>query len=246
MTIHMQNPIPAGETRPLSICFNGALNDKLSGFYRSSYKDANDQLHYLAVTQMQPTDARQVFPCFDEPALKATFAITLIAAKELVCLSNMDVKSEKATQDGKKKVVFSTSPPMSTYTVGIIVGELVAIQTDVYRVPIRLYAVGGTEVERLGKFALQLTARTLSFYDEQFDFPFPLPKMDIVAIPDFVGALENWGLVMYRERDLLVEASGTPIVSLQRIVRLVLHELAHQWFGNLVTMDFWDGKSARP
>ncbi|KAJ5986253.1 hypothetical protein N7451_010618 [Penicillium sp. IBT 35674x] len=240
MTIHMQNPISAGETVTLSIGFNGVLNDNLSGFYRSSYKDENDQIHYLAVTQMQPTDARQVFPCFDEPALKATFAITLIAAQKLVCLSNMDVKSEEAMQNGKKKVVFNTSPPMSTYIVGIIVGDLAVIQTDVYRIPIRLYAVAGTDIERLGKFALDLTARTLSFYDEQFDFPFPLPKMDMIAVPDFVGALENWGLVMYRERDILVEASGTPIESLQRVVRLVLHELAHQWFGNLVTMNFWD------
>jgi aminopeptidase 2 len=240
VTIHLQHPLPAGKTAMLSICFNGALNDKLAGFYRASYKDRNDQVHYLAVTQMQPTDARHVFPCFDEPALKATFAITLVAAKNLVCLSNMDVKSEIIIQD-RKVVAFNTSPPMSTYIVGVVVGEMTVIETHIYRVPIRLYAVSGTEIDRLGKFALELTAQTLSFYDEQFGVPFSLPKMDIVAVPDFVGAMENWGLVIYRERDILVDVSECPIVSLQRIVMLVQHELAHQWFGNLVTMEFWDG-----
>lgn len=245
LSLQLQNSLRAGETVMLSLRFAGVLNNNMAGFYRSVFKDKNGQAHHLAVTQMEPTDARHVFPCFDEPALKATFAITLIAANHFVCLSNMNIRSEKAAQAGKKETAFNTTPPMSTYIVAIVVGELVVLQTDIYHVPIRLFAVEGTEIDPLGKFSLDLTARTLAFYDEHFGTPFPLPKMDIVAVPDFIGAMEYWGLVFYRERDLLFEISATSVSTLQRNVKLVQHELAHQWFGNLVTMEFWNGMMFR-
>ncbi|KAJ5218687.1 uncharacterized protein N7498_000786 [Penicillium cinerascens] len=228
LTLQLQNSLRAGETVMLSFSFAGVLNTDMAGFYRSVFKDKDGQAHHLAVTQMEPTDARHVFPCFDEPALKATFAITLITASHL------------QFKQGKKETAFNTTPPMSTYVVAVVVGELVVLQTDIYRVPIRLFAAAGTEIDRLGKFSLELTARTLAFYDEHFGTPFPLPKMDIVAVPDFIGAMENWGLVFYRERDLLFEISETSVSTLQRNVKLVQHELAHQWFGNLVTMEFWN------
>lgn len=241
LIIQLQNSLRAGETVTLSLCFAGGLNNNMAGFYRSVFKDKDGQAYHLAVTQMEPTDTRHVFPCCDEPALNATFAITLITANHLVCLSNMNIRSEKAIQAGKKETAFNTTPPMSTYVVAVMVGELVVLQTDIYRVPIRLFAVEGTEIDRLGKFSLDLTARTLTFYDEHFGTPFPLPKVDIVAVPDFIGAMENWGLVFHRERDLLFDISVTSVSTLQRNVKLVQHELAHQWFGNLITMEFWNG-----
>ncbi|RAK99965.1 M1 family metallopeptidase [Aspergillus ibericus CBS 121593] len=242
VTVHLHDPLPAGETTTLTLYFTGLLNDSMAGFYRSSFTDPSGQKHFLAVSQMEPTDARRAFPCFDESALKSTFSITLIAAKHLTCLSNMDIKSIQPThQPDKKKVLFNTTPKMSTYFVAFLVGELTVLETTIYRIPVRLFATIGTDLTRLGSFALELTARTLAFYDEQFDNPFPLPKMDIVAVPDFVGAMENWGLVIYREADLLLDLETSPVTSKQRVVLLVQHELAHQWFGNLVTMEYWDG-----
>ncbi|PWY81700.1 hypothetical protein BO94DRAFT_496063 [Aspergillus sclerotioniger CBS 115572] len=241
VTVHLTEPLPAGETTCLSLRFEGALNDSMAGFYRSSFTHPDGKKHFLAVSQMEPTDARRAFPCFDEPALKATFAVILVAADHLTCLSNMDVKSERSIEPAKKEVVFNTTPPMSTYFVAFLVGELTVIETDIYRIPVRLFATVGTDLDRLGLFALELTARTLAFYDEELVSPFPLPKMDIVAVPDFVGAMENWGLIIYREADLLIDLDVSPIISKQRVVLLVQHELAHQWFGNLVTMEYWDG-----
>ncbi|PYI04445.1 aminopeptidase 2 [Aspergillus sclerotiicarbonarius CBS 121057] len=241
VTVHLHEPLTAGQTTTLSLHFEGVLNDSMAGLYRSSFTDASGQKHFLAVSHMEPTDARRAFPCFDEPALKATFSVTLVAADNLTCLSNMDVKSVRAIDSAKKEVVFNTTPPMSTYFVAFLVGELTVIETDIYHIPVRLFATPGIELDRLGSFALELTARTLAFYDEQFDSPFPLPKMDIVAVPDFVGAMENWGLVIYREADLLLDLDASPVTSKQRVVLLVQHELAHQWFGNLVTMEYWDG-----
>ena len=219
----------------------------MAGFYRSSYKDAKDgSTKYIATSQMEPTDARRAFPSFDEPALKATFDITLIADKHLTCLSNMDVHSESevdsSTSSEKKKAVkFNRTPLMSTYLLAFIVGELKCIETSNFRVPVRVYATPDKEIEH-GRFSLELAARTLDFYEKTFDSPFPLPKMDMVAIPDFsAGAMENWGLVTYRVVDLLFDEKTSGALTKQRVAEVVQHELAHQWFGNLVTMDFWDG-----
>ncbi|KAI9767542.1 MAG: Aminopeptidase 2 mitochondrial [Geoglossum simile] len=246
-TIRFEETLPAGSKAQLEMTFSGELNDKLAGFYRSSYKDARDgTTKYLATTQMEPTDARRAFPSFDEPALKATFDITLIADKDLTCLSNMDVASEKEVDSkmsgGKKKAVkFNKTPPMSTYLLAFIVGELKCIETNSFRVPVRVYATPDKDIGS-GKFSMELAARTLEFYEKTFDSQFPLPKMDMVAIPDFsAGAMENWGLITYRVVDLLYDEKTSGASTKQRVAEVVQHELAHQWFGNLVTMDFWDG-----
>jgi aminopeptidase 2 len=246
-TIRFEKTLPAGSKAQLIMTFSGELNDKLAGFYRSSYKDARDgTTKYLATTQMEPTDARRAFPSFDEPALKATFDITLIADKHLTCLSNMDVASEKEVDSkvggGKKKAVkFNKTPLMSTYLLAFIIGELNYIETNNFRVPVRVYATPDKDIES-GKFSMELAARTLKFYEKTFDSKFPLPKMDMVAIPDFsAGAMENWGLITYRVVDLLYDEKTSGASTKQRVAEVVQHELAHQWFGNLVTMDFWDG-----
>lgn len=245
-TIKFAETIPAGSKAQLKHTFTGYLNDNMAGFYRSSYKGKNGETKYIATTQMEPTDARRAFPCFDEPALKAQFTVTLIADKHLTCLSNMDVASETEVDSkmsgGKKKAVrFNKSPLMSTYLVAFIVGELNYIETKSFRVPIRVYATPDQDIEH-GRFSLELAAKTLAFYEEKFDSKFPLPKMDMVAVPDFsAGAMENWGLITYRIVDLLLDEKTSGASMKERIAETVQHELAHQWFGNLVTMDFWDG-----
>ncbi|KAF7133580.1 hypothetical protein CNMCM5793_004709 [Aspergillus hiratsukae] len=241
-TIKFAETIPAGSSAQLKLTFTGILNDNMAGFYRSSYKLANGETKYIASTQMEPTDARRAFPCFDEPALKAKFTVTLIADKSMTCLSNMDVASETDVQGGAKKAVkFNTTPLMSTYLVAFIVGHMKYIETKDFRVPIRVYATPDQDIEH-GRFSLDLAARTLAFYEKAFDSEFPLPKMDMVAVPDFAaGAMENWGLVTYRIVDLLLDEKTSGASRKERIAETVQHELAHQWFGNLVTMDFWDG-----
>ncbi|KAH8700271.1 aminopeptidase [Talaromyces proteolyticus] len=245
-TVQFTQTIPAGSKAQLKQTFTGTLNDNMAGFYRSSYKTANGGTGYIASTQMEPTDARRAFPCFDEPALKAEFTVTLIADKHLTCLSNMDVASESEIDSkitgGKKKVVkFNKSPLMSTYLLAFIVGELNYIETKNFRVPIRVYATLDQDIEH-GRFSLDLAAKTLAFYEKAFDNEYPLPKMDMVAIPDFSnGAMENWGLVTYRVVDVLLDEKTSGASVKQRVAETVQHELAHQWFGNLVTMDFWDG-----
>ncbi|SLM36209.1 aminopeptidase [Lasallia pustulata] len=245
-TVSFEKVIPAGSKAKLVQTFTGYLNDKMAGFYRSSYKGDDGSDKYIATTQMEPTDARRAFPCFDEPALKALFTITLVADKHHTCLSNMNQASEKEVDSkitgGKRKAVtFNKTPLMSTYLLAFIIGELKCVETDNFRVPVRVFATPDKNIEH-GRFSLELAARTLGFYEKTFDSKFPLPKMDMVAIPDFsAGAMENWGLITYRVVDLMFDEKNSGASTKERIAEVVQHELAHQWFGNLVTMDFWDG-----
>lgn len=243
--ISFDKTLSKGSKAQLELKFTGVLNDKMAGFYRSTYKNTDGTEGILATTQLEATDARRAFPCFDEPALKAEFTITIIADKKLTCLSNMDVASETEVETAaginKKAVKFNKSPPMSTYLVAFIVGELNYIETDKFRLPIRVYAPPNSDIEH-GRFSLELAARTLEFYEKTFDSKFPLPKMDMVAIPDFAaGAMENWGLITYRVVDVMFDEKTSGASTKERVAEVVQHELAHQWFGNLVTMDFWDG-----
>lgn len=218
----------------------------MAGFYRSSYEGQDGSKKYLATSQMEPTDARRAFPCFDEPALKAQFTVTLIADNGHTCLSNMSQALEKEIDSkitgGKRKAVtFNKTPLMSTYLLAFVVGELKVIETNEFRVPVRVFATPDKNIEH-GRYSLDIAAKTLAFYEKTFDSKFPLPKMDMIAIPDFsAGAMENWGLITYRVVDLLFDEKTSGASMKQRIAEVVQHELAHQWFGNLVTMDFWDG-----
>ena len=244
--IAFDNGIVKGDKVKVEIKFTGQLNDKMAGFYRSTYKNADGSEGIMAVTQFEPTDARRAFPCFDEPSLKAEFTVTLIADQHLTCLSNMDVASESEVHSNisgstRKAVTFNKSPVMSTYLVAFIVGELNYIETNEFRVPVRVYASPNQNIEH-GRFSLNLAARTLAFYEKVFGIEFPLPKMDKIAIADFAaGAMENWGLVTYRVVDLLLDEKVSGAATKERVAEVVQHELAHQWFGNLVTMDWWDG-----
>ncbi|KAJ4010114.1 Aminopeptidase 2 mitochondrial [Fusarium irregulare] len=245
-TITFDKTIPAGQKARLTQRFTGILNDDMAGFYRSSYKDEQGNTKYIATTQFEATDARRAFPCLDEPALKATFTVTLIADKDLVCLGNMDVASEKEVDSkvtGKKSkaITYNKTPIMSTYLLAFIIGDLKHYETNNFRVPIRVWCTPDQDLDH-AVFSAELGARTLAFYEEQFGSQYPLPKMDMVAIPDFAaGAMENWGLITYRVVDLLLDEKTSSAVTKKRVAEVVQHELAHQWFGNLVTMDFWDG-----
>ncbi|KAJ8903626.1 hypothetical protein NDN08_004728 [Rhodosorus marinus] len=220
--------------------FNGVLNEKMMGFYRSEYKDPLDssKKKLMAVTQFEPTDARMAFPCFDEPNIKATFSVTMNAPESYTCLSNMPIIKEEAAE-GKKKVVFDKTPIMSTYLLAFVVAELDFIKGETKDgVEFRVYTEKGRS--ELGQFALDCGVKVLPFFATFFEIAYPLPKMDMIAIPDFAaGAMENWGLVTYRETALLLDPSQSSAQAKARVAGVVAHELAHQWFGNLVTMDWW-------
>lgn len=241
-TIDLGKEIKKGQRVQLKHTYTGQLNDTMAGFYRSKTKSGQ----YLAVSQFEATDARRALPCFDEPALKAEFTVTLIADDKMTCLSNMDVAStetvdSKITGGKRKAVKFNRSPRMSTYLLAVIIGELKAIATDKFRLPIKVWMTP-EQKESDGTFSLEVAAKTLAFYEKAFQAPYPLPKMDMVAIPDFAaGAMENWGLITYRVVDLLFDQKTAGAATKERVAEVVQHELAHQWFGNLVTMDFWDG-----
>ena len=236
------NPIvlEVGSKISLAIEYSGDINDKLAGFYRSTYEDkASGEKRVIGVTQFEATDARKAFPCWDEPAAKATFSISLIIPEDLVGLSNMDEASREKKPDGKVFIKFNKTPVMSTYLVAWIVGDLESVETvNDDGIQVRVFAPRGDANQ--GKFALDVAARTLVFFTRYFDIPYPLPKMDLVAIPDFgAGAMENWGLVTYRTVYLLFDEQNSSLMTKQRIAYVVGHELAHQWFGNLVTMEWW-------
>jgi len=234
-TFDFANALQIGDAE-LKIHFEAVLNDEMAGFYRSKYT-SNGEDRYAAVTQFEPTDARRAFPCWDEPAVKAIFEITLVIPTDRVGLSNMLPVDEKV-EGSKKTIKFAPSPIMSTYLVAFVVGEFEYLEdTTAEGVKVRVYTPIGRKEE--GRFALLVGKKTLSYFTEYFGIPYPLPKMDMIAIADFsAGAMENWGLVTYRETALLCDEKS-PVSSKQRVAYVVAHELAHQWFGNLVTMEWW-------
>ncbi|CAN1217313.1 Aminopeptidase M1 [Linum perenne] len=221
----------------LKLEYEGVLNDKLKGFYRSAYT-INGEKKHMAVTQFEPVDARRCFPCWDEPALKATFKITLDAPSELVALSNMPVMEEKV--DGSiKTLIYQDTPLMSTYLVAVVIGLLDYVEDHTADgVKVRVYSQVGKADQ--AKFALDVAVKTLEFYKQYFSIPYLLPKLDLIAIPDFsAGAMENYGLVTFRETALLFDDQRSAAANKQRVAEVVAHELAHQWFGDLVTMEWW-------
>ncbi|KAG0607531.1 hypothetical protein M758_8G035700 [Ceratodon purpureus] len=236
LVLSFDDDLPIGDAI-LGMEFQGTLNDQMRGFYRSSYK-VDGESRNMAVTQFEPADARRCFPCWDEPSFKATFKMTLHVPFDRVALSNMPIADE--IRNSKMKTVkFEESPRMSTYLVAIVVGELEFIEghTKDGR-SVRVYTEVGKTYQ--GKFALDVALRTLPFYAEYFGTEYPLPKLDMVAIPDFAaGAMENYGLVTYREAALLFDEKVSAAANKQRVAVVVAHELAHQWFGNLVTMEWW-------
>ena len=224
----------------LEMRFTGILNDRLVGFYRSEYQDTEGRTRHLATTQFEPTDARRAFPCWDEPAQKAVFDVTLVFDENLKAVSNTPAVEESAPAPGLKSVRFGETPVMSTYLLAFVVGDLVSVEAD---------AANGTRIgvwttrgkENQAGFALDTSVKLLGYFNDYFGIPYPLPKLDHIAIPDFAaGAMENWGCITYRETALLVDPENSSAGTRQRVAEVVAHEMAHMWFGDLVTMEWWD------
>lgn len=241
--LKLNETLKSGKEYILHIPFTAQLNEDLAGFYRSSYIDkATNETRWLAVTQFESTDARRAFPCFDEPAMKAGFSIKIGHQEGLKAISNMPLKKVTPIENMKGWVweEFEDTVPMSTYLVAFMVSEFehrVSPPTSnnvTFRIWARKDAIDQVELAR------ELGPRILAYYEDYFDVKYPLPKQDMAAIPDFsAGAMENWGLITYREIALLFDKSQSSSVNQHSIASVVAHELAHQWFGNLVTMKWW-------
>jgi len=242
VTFTLSRALSAGEAH-LRIRFTGALNDKLRGFYRSTFSDTDGIEQVIATTQFEATDARRAFPCWDEPDHKASFAISLVVDEELFAVSNAREISRTASPNrpGKHIVRFAETIVMSTYLVAFIVGPLEATDPiDVDGIPMRVIFPKGKR--HLTAYALEVGAFCLRHFANYYGIAYPGDKLDLVAVPDFAfGAMENLGCVTFREILLLVDPATTTQAELLNVTDVINHELAHMWFGDLVTMKWWNG-----
>jgi puromycin-sensitive aminopeptidase len=225
----------------LHLAFRGILNDQLHGFYRSTFKDAEGRTHVMACTQFEAVDARRAFPCWDEPAVKAVFGVTLVVPDGYTAISNTAPIREEPAGPGRRAVTFGDTIRMSTYLVAFIVGELESTEpVMVGKTPLRVWCVQGKR--HLAEYARTAGAFCLDFFERYYGIPYPSDKVDLLAIPDFAaGAMENLGAITFRETALLVDEAAASHSDLERIADVVAHELAHMWFGDLVTMTWWNG-----
>ncbi|XP_063781891.1 aminopeptidase N [Pseudophryne corroboree] len=240
LVLHLGEELEENKIYTLHTEFTGELADDLAGFYRSEYVE-DGVTKIIATTQMQAPDARKAFPCFDEPAMKATFSITIRHKPDYVALSNMNPISvtTESWEGGQWNItVFDVTPRMSTYLVAFIVSQFSWIGDDKVKIWGRKKAI---EEYNEAEYALNVTKPILEFFETYYNVTYPLPKSDQVALPDFgAGAMENWGLVTYRDTALLYNEIESSIGNKERVVTVIAHELAHQWFGNLVTVRWWN------
>lgn len=236
-TFHFAKAIPSGKAK-LSIAWTGILKDNMRGFYKSRYV-VDGAERFMATTQFEATDARRCIPCFDEPAQKAVFDVSLVVADGKTAISNTLPTEIREHSAGYKVVSFAPTPKMSTYLLAFIVGDFEAVETTTKSgVLVRVLAVPG-KTHQAG-FALETTARCLDFYEDYFGIKYPLNTLDMIAIPDFASlAMENWGAITFREFGLLVDEENSSTNTKEEVAEVIAHELAHQWFGNLVTMEWW-------
>ncbi|XP_037846838.2 glutamyl aminopeptidase [Chlorocebus sabaeus] len=223
----------------LTMEFAGWLNGSLVGFYRTTYTE-NGQVKSIAATDHEPTDARKSFPCFDEPNKKATYTISITHPKEYEALSNMPVAKEESVDDKWTRTTFEKSVPMSTYLVCFAVHQFHSVKRiSNSGKPLTIYVQ--PEQKHTAEYAANITKSVFDYFEEYFAMNYSLPKLDKIAIPDFgTGAMENWGLITYRETNLLYDPEESASSNQQRVATVVAHELVHQWFGNIVTMDWWE------
>lgn len=246
--ITFKTPLEKNGLYRLHLDFTGELNDKLRGFYRSHYLDDKGEKKWLATTQMEPTDARRMFPCFDEPEMKAKFRITAHVNEGSIAISNGKAsKPVKGYADAlaapgelRETITFEPSPKMSSYLVALIIGNFKAGETKVVDgIPVTVWALAGKE--HLGKYALDAACDILKYQHQYFGIPYPHNKLDLIAIPDFrSGAMENLGAITFREANLLVDEKTGSNSAKRTVFAIVAHEIAHQWFGDLVTMRWWN------
>ncbi|KAG2146914.1 uncharacterized protein EDB93DRAFT_1085716 [Suillus bovinus] len=254
--LSFSTPVPAGSKATLSIGFSGELTGAMMGYYKSSFEHDGTKKYY-ALTQFEPTAARRAFPCWDEPLLKATFAVTMISRADTVNLSNMSITSEEIYQPQTTKVEdpslealfsalttqhspeaqwkiskFQTTPPMSTYLVAYANGRFAHLESSYKTTP---------DVIHQAQYALDIKAKVLPIYEEIFDIEYPLPKLDTLVAHDFdAGAMENWGLITGRTSAFLLDPKKADVAAKKRVTVFQSHEIAHMWFGDITTMEWWD------
>ena len=233
-------PLAVGPHR-VELTFDGVINDRLRGFYRSTFVDADGAERVIATTQMQSTDCRRAFPCLDEPEFKSVFSITLVVADGLMAVSNSPEVSRREIDGGQLEITFADTMVMSSYLVAFVVGPLEATDPiDVDGTPVRVVHTPGQG--HLAGFGLETAAFCLRWFREYYGIDYPGEKIDLVALPDFAaGAMENLGCITFRENLLLVDPDRATQAERQLVVDVVAHELAHMWFGDLVTMRWWNG-----
>ncbi|XP_010570630.1 PREDICTED: aminopeptidase N [Haliaeetus leucocephalus] len=244
LVVQLNGMLQRGQRYQLFTIFTGELADDLAGFYRSEYVDEFGVKKVVATTQMQAADARKAFPCFDEPAMKANFTVTLIHPSDHKAISNMPaIRTQQQDIGGESWNIteFDTTPKMSTYLLAFIVSQFSYVHKSSGHVQIRIWGRPKAIAEGQGSYALQVTGPILSFFEKHYNTAYPLPKADQVGLPDFnAGAMENWGLLTYRENSLLFDNAYSSIGNKERVLTVIAHELAHQWFGNLVTLQWWN------
>ena len=233
IALNLPKPLPAGPAT-LRIAFSGKLLRQLRGLYLGVWKGKK-----YALSQFEATDARRAFPSFDEPAMKATFDVTLVARGNETAISNGAIASETKLSGGRRAIKFATTPRMSTYLVAMLVGEFRCVSGGVGGIPIRVCAPPGKE--QLGRYALGVAETVVHYYNDYYGIKYPFGKLDLIAVPDFeAGAMENAGAVTFRDTALLVDERTGSVASKRNVAETVAHEIAHMWFGDLVTMQWWN------
>ena len=240
ISLSSKNEIENG-TYKLYMEFKSEITNDLKGFYRSKFLTKDEEEKWIATTQFEPTSARNAFPCWDEPEYKAVFSITIVADKKYLRVSNEKVLSEKEVEDNKIETTFVDSMKMSTYLVAFVIGELEVTEIgEAGNTKVRIVHRPGFshQTNYAGTAGIEL----LNFFEDYYKIPYPGSKLDLIAIPDFaMGAMENVGAVTFRENLLLIDEEKATRPELNRSVTVIAHELAHMWFGDLVTMKWWDG-----
>jgi aminopeptidase N len=224
----------------ISLAFRGKIGSTAEGFFVDKYPTSSGDKLMLG-TQFEPTDARRVFPCWDEPVYRASYDITLIVPEKLMAVSNMPIRRERASGGGLKEVVFERTPAMSSYLVALYAGEFESVEGEQDGVQLRILCTEGKRAS--AAYALEATKKILAYYNEYFGVRYPLPKLDQIAVPNAFatfGAMENWGCITYIDTALLYDPAASAPTTRQAVFTTIAHEIAHQWFGNLVTMAWWD------
>lgn len=237
VTIAFPIPLPAGRAR-LHLTFTGIINQPNLGLSYNRYVDGDGKAKTLLTTHMEPTDARRMFPCWDEPDLRATFQLAITIPDNFTAVSNMPVSQTTRENAGQKRVTFIRTPRMSTYLVALVAGELESTGETIDGVQVNIVTTRGKS--SMGRYALDCMRRLLPYYRQYFGVKYPLPKLDLIAIPIRSGAMENWGAVIYGENALLFDSKTSSLHTRQGIFYIVAHETAHMWFGDLVTTKWWD------
>ncbi|ATY65036.1 aminopeptidase 2 [Cordyceps militaris] len=255
VAITFEEELEVAKAYQLVINYEGSINAQSTGFYRAQYKALSEPpasvarsengSPYMVCTQFQPVGARRAFPCFDEPNSKATFSLDVELPADQTAISNTPVATTERTAEGRQRVRFETTPVMSTYLLAWAIGDFKYVETctaQEYRgskIPVRFYATAGLQEQ--GRFAMQEAANAVDFFSATFGIEYPLAKMDLLAIPEFsFGAMENWGLITGKANLLIFDEKVSAPAKKELIASIIAHEVAHQWFGNLVTMDWWD------